>query len=141
MNRLFEKPSTLDSAVAVGEPLPQEVEMVLSALEAGSKAGAERRTQARLSWRVQAGLRLFIDPPGHTSRTLYTRDVHSRGLGFVSSHRLPLGYGGVVDLPAYDGTVMSIACTLLRCRLAAPGWYEGVVYFNREQFNLERMIG
>jgi hypothetical protein len=26
-----------------------------------------------------------------------------------------------------------VHCTLLRCREAAPGWFEGSVYFNREQ--------
>ena len=58
-----------------------------------------------------------------------------------AAERLPLGYGGVVDLPANDGTILSIACTLLRCRQASPGWYEGVVYFNREQTGVERLIG
>ena len=120
MNRVLSQPTVLDTAL--GEPIPAEVEMILTALEAGNKAGAERRSQVRLPWRVRAQLRLFIDPPGHAPRPLFTRDVHSRGLGFLSPYRLPLGYGGVVDLPAYDGTLISVACTLLRCRQAAPDW-------------------
>jgi len=31
------------------------------------------------------------------------------------------------------GDIRTIACTLLRCREAAPGWYEGRMYFNRQQ--------
>ena len=38
-----------------------------------------------------------------------------------------------LELPCPDGNLISIACTLLRCREAAPGWFEGAVCFNREQ--------
>ena len=64
---------------------------------------------------------------------LYTRDINPRSLGFVTSHRLPLGYGGVIELPGPDGEPVSVHCTLLRCRQAAPRWFEGCLYFNREQ--------
>jgi hypothetical protein len=121
--------------------VPAEVEMIMSAMEAGGRVFAQRRALRRIRWRVQADLRLFVDPPGRSARVVYTRDVHARSLGFLCAERLPLGYGGVVDLPASDGTVLSIACTLLRCRQASPGWYEGVVYFNREQTGIEELIG
>lgn len=114
--------------------------MIMSAMEAGGRAHTQRRALRRIPWRVQAALRLHVDPPGHAARVIYTRDVHCRSLGFITNQRLPLGYGGVIDLPASDGTILSIACTLLRCRQAAPGWYEGVVYFNREQAGIEQQI-
>ena len=126
--------------------LPAQVEMVMSALEAGRHvnqgidyAGPNRRTSRRRPLRVKASLRLFSDAPHTPAWTLFTRDVHSRGLGFITPHRLPLGYGGVLELPAScvgpaaEGETISIPCTLLRCREAAPGWFEGSVYFNREQ--------
>jgi hypothetical protein len=28
---------------------------------------------------------------------------------------------------------LAIPCTLYRCRVAAPGWYEGALHFNRDQ--------
>lgn len=114
---------------------PAQVELVISALEAGQFAGTQRdrRAARRKPLRVVAMLRLFSDAPSSPPWTLYTRDVYARGLGFITAHRLPLGYGGLVDLPGSDGTSVSIACTLLRCREAAPGWFEGAVYFNREQ--------
>ena len=31
-------------------------------------------------------------------KAIYTRDVCPRSLGFVTRHRLPLGYGGVVEI-------------------------------------------
>ena len=127
---------------------PPQVELILSAIEAGQFAAApagepagppaqgERRRTRRAPYRVRAHLRLFSDQPGENARVIYTRDVHPRGLGFITSHRLPLGHGGVVELPTPAGKIVSIPCTLLRCREAAPGWFEGSVYFNRDQPHL-----
>lgn len=121
--------------------VPPEADLVISAMEAGRHQHLNRRALRRISWRVQGVLRLFIDTPGVAPRIVYTRDVHARSLGFITRQRLPLGYGGVVDLPGQDGLLISISCTLLRCRLATPGWYEGVVYFNREQLGMEKLLG
>jgi hypothetical protein len=46
---------------------------------------------------------------------------------------LPLGYGGTIELAAPGGNVIALNCTLLRCREIASGWYDGALYFNREQ--------
>jgi hypothetical protein len=59
--------------------------------------------------------------------------VNPRGIGFVTKHRLPLGHGGVLEITNPDGSQCSIACTLLRCREAAPEWFDGSLYFNRPQ--------
>ncbi len=120
--------------------IPREAELILSAMEAASQPHANRRTIQRITWRVQAGLRLFIDQATQSPRIIFTRDVHARSLGFITRQRLPLGYGGVVDLPGRGGLILSVACTLLRCRQPLDGWYEGVVYFNRELVGLDRLI-
>lgn len=112
---------------------PPHVELILSALETGQHTKQERRETARSPFRTEATLRLFSDLPDTPPWSLYTRDANPRGIGFISSHRLPLGYGGVVELQAPDGNTMQIQCTLIRCREAAPGWYEGALHFNREQ--------
>lgn len=112
---------------------PPQVELILSALETGQFARSDRRTAPRNAYRVRGRLRLFSDPPLSSPWLLYTRDVHAKGLGFISPHRLPLGYGGILEIPGPDGIALSIHCTLYRCREAAPGWYEGSVYFHREQ--------
>ncbi len=41
------------------------------------------------------------------------------------------------------GEMVEIYCTVLRCREVAGGWYEGALYFNREQavFSAEEMQG
>jgi hypothetical protein len=114
--------------------LPQEAAMVLTALEAAG--GRENRRQSvRTTFRSTAMLWLFADAPGSSARVLYTRDVSERGVGFVTRDRLPLGYGGVLRVsgPRSPGKIFSIPCTLYRCRLAAPGWYEGALHFNRDQ--------
>ena len=122
-----EQPSTLQAA-----EWPTQVELIISALETGQYT-RDRRQARRNPYRVRAKLRLFSDPPLSSPWTIYTRDVHSRGLGFISPHRLPLGYGGRIEMPGPEGGILTINCTLFRCRQAAPGWYEGSVCFNREQ--------
>ena len=123
------------------EDWPPQAELVLSAIEAGQHnnnglVAGERRNSRRASFRVRGQLRLYSDNPGEPGRVIYTRDIHARGLGFITPHRLPLGHGGLVDIPTPAGKIVSIPCTLLRCREAAPGWYEGSVYFNRDQHDI-----
>ena len=112
-----------------------QAEMVLSALEAASPID-NRRKQTRSAFRVQAALKLFTDCSDEPARILYTRDANHRGIGFVTRARLPLGYGGILELPSLrtPGKMLTIQCTLSRCRLAAAGWYEGALHFNRDQW-------
>src|SRR5947207_2532684 len=112
---------------------PTEVELILSAMDAGGGAPEERRQVRRSPYRVRAELRLFSDTPGTAPWTIYTRDVDRRGAGFVTQHRLPLGYGGWIELLAPGARLMKIHCTLFRCRPTAGGWFDGALYFNREQ--------
>jgi hypothetical protein len=113
--------------------LPLDARMVLTALEsAGWKE--ERRLRRRTAYRVKATLRMFADAPAARSRVLYTRDADQRGIGFITRERLPLGYGGMLRLASpRTSKSLNIACTLCRCRMAAPGWYEGALHFNRDQ--------
>lgn len=113
---------------------PPEVNVILSAMDASPQPGADARTNSRLSYRVRAELTLFADGADPTPWVLYTRDIDPRGIGFITPHRLPLGYGGWVELLTPKGRKNKIACTLFRCRQAVPGWYEGALYFNREQW-------
>ena len=113
---------------------PAEAEIVLSALEVAGVSHDDRRRHPRRRYRVVADLHLFSDAPGTPLWRLYTRDVSVRGLGFITRDRLPLGYGGVVQLAAPSGRSMSINGTLFRCREIGNGWFEGALYFNREQW-------
>jgi hypothetical protein len=112
----------------------QEAGMILTALEAGGWNDDRRKTH-RLAYRVKAALGLFADPSGAAARVLYTRDADHRGIGFVTRERLPLGYGGILRVahPQDHTNILSIPCTLVRCRPAAQGWYEGAAHFNRDQ--------
>jgi hypothetical protein len=126
--------ATLASSVDASD-LPADAELVLSALDAAGAAfiGANQRKWERHRYRVRAELRLYSDPASKPTWTLYTRDINHRGLGFISRHRLPLGYGGQLALPDPSGRILDIPCTLIRCRQAAVGWFEGALYFNRDQ--------
>jgi hypothetical protein len=116
----------------VAEPFPADVEFVISALEAGPRPLIERHKLRRTPYRVRAMLRLFSDSTGQPPCLLYTRHVNSQAMGFLSAKYLPLSHGGILRIPA-QGKLLEIYCTILRCREAAPGWYEGAVYFNRQQ--------
>lgn len=116
---------------------PAEARLILSALEASEAINTDnRRGESRTLYQVQASLRLFSDPEGTPPWRLYTRDVSTRSLGFLSPHRLPLGYGGIVELPDPSGRKVKAHCTLFRCRQTARGWYEGALSFHRRQWAL-----
>ena len=121
------------------QPRPKEVEFILTALEAGHLSPEhDRRSQTRKSIRTTAEVQLFSDRPGTAPRVIYTRDASSRSMGFISKQRLPLGYGGRIQLRGPHGEDLDIACTVIRCQLAISGWYEGSVSFNREQFAFDQ---
>jgi len=113
--------------------IPPQVAMILSAMDAGRHPIVDRRHKRRTRLRVQGRLRLFSEATTAAPRTLFTRDAHARAMGFVSPGRLPLGYGGTLEIPNPDGGVLSIACTVIRCREAVEGWYEGSISFSKTQ--------
>ena len=114
---------------------PPEVDLIVSAIQAAQHPGAsnDRRDLSRMPYRARATLHLFSDEHGTPPWVLYTCDCNERGLGFITSKRLPLSHGGILDIVAPDDKQMSIHCTLFRCSEVAPGWYRGALYFNREQ--------
>lgn len=123
---------------ATPEELERQADFILSALDAGRFRSKERRHVARMPYRVRAELRLYSDPDGAQGKLLFTRDVSPRCLGFVTPHRLPLGYGAVLELDDPDGNLIQLDCTLLRCHETVDGWFEGSVYFNRTQWQFTR---
>ncbi len=120
-----------DLIVSADEPFPQEVEFLISALEAGPRPVIDRHRFARARYRTRAMLRLFSDSDGSPAKLLFTRSVSSQAV--VTAHPLPLSHGGILFIPKPLGETGRITCTVLRCRQAAPKWYEGAVYFNRPQ--------
>jgi len=116
-----------------GAVLPLDARMVLTALETAGWEN-ERRQRRRSAYQVTATLRMFADALAARTRVLDTRDANQRGIGFITRERLPLGYGGMLRLASpKTSKTLNIACTLYRCRMAAPGWYEGALHFNRDQ--------
>jgi hypothetical protein len=130
----IESPSQTESQAAPGR-LPPDVELIISALEAGGGRTDNRRRHPRMRYRVAGDLRLFSDEPGTPPWRIYTRDSSARGLGFITRHRLPLGYGGVVRLMSPAGQMTSVNGTLFRCRDLGNDWFEGAIYFNRDQWS------
>jgi hypothetical protein len=121
-----------ESSTQIDPSWPPEVALIITALAAGRWA-EERREMPRVPYHVKAALRLYADEPGAHEKYLYTNNVSPRGLGFLTRHRLPLGYGGTVEIPMPENRTMTVHCTMLRCRQAAPGWYEGALHFVRDQ--------
>ena len=117
---------------------PAEAEFILSALETGRAPAANRRASDRVVIRTLAELCLYNDRPGDKPRVLYSRDATTRGLGFITRHRLPLGYGGLIQLRGPNDEDLCIACTIRRCHQTVNGWYQGAINFNREQWAFDR---
>jgi hypothetical protein len=130
---LVDETNASDLLSCVGEPFPTEVEFVISALEAGPKPAQDRQKLKRTAYRVRAALRLFSDAPESVASLLFTRHVNPQAVGFLTNRHLPLSHGGILYIPSPDQRMLQIYCTVLRCREAAPGWYEGAAYFNRQQ--------
>ena len=118
---------------------PHAVDMILSALDAATfefetdTNQTERRSSFRRSYRQNATITLHSDPSGSPGWELFTRDCHPHGLGFITQHNLPLGYSGLIELIDPSGNEASLQCTIIRCREAATGWFEGAVRFARKQ--------
>jgi hypothetical protein len=122
-------------ALVTRELWPPEVNLILSAMDAAPKPDHHQgRREQRLQYRVRAELKLHADAPDSAPWVLYTRDVDPRGLGFITPDRLPLGYGGWIELFTPRGRKARIDCTIYRCRQVIPEWFEGALYFNREQW-------
>ncbi len=120
----------------IQEDWSPQVHMILSALDA-AEAEEDRRQHGRQPHRVRAELRLFSDPDSRRPWVIFTRDLNSRGLGFIANCRLPLGYGGYVEFETPDGKAVQVGCTVYRCREAAAGWFEGALHFNRAAVHLD----
>ena len=91
---------------------PAEVDVILSSLEAASASHDNRRKLSRMKFRAIATLQLFSDESNSQPWTLYTRDVNSRGIGFICNRRVPLGHGGVVEVPGPNGEMITANCTV-----------------------------
>ena len=118
------------SAAEPSQAWPAEVDIILSAMEAGQSIRSDRRDGGRSLHHTRADLRLFSENPLSPPTPLYTRDISPAGIGFITRERLPLGYSGVVNFQQEDGSKVSLACTIFRCREAINGWYEGALQFH-----------
>lgn len=120
--------------VPQSEIWPAEVDMILSAMQAGGGgAWLDQRRAHRVPYRMRAELSLFSEGRGGRSQMLYCRDIDVNGMGFITTEPLPLGYGGTVTIFTPSGQTQHVACTLTRCREAVSGWYEGALRFHARQ--------
>jgi hypothetical protein len=122
-----------DNVLSIGdEAWPAELDFILSALEAGATSHFDKRQAMRVPYRTVGYLKLYSEQ-GDEPVMVFTRDVCVKSLGFLTQVRLPLGYGGILTVKGPDGQELRLDVTLLRCREAVPGWFEGALYFNRPQ--------
>ena len=124
------------------DALEREARLILSSMEVADAQAYPRlrhpgadagRRGGRCEYHVRAQLALTADGPDAEARTLFTRDVTSDAVGFISPQRLPLGYGGTLTLDAPNGRRVTAAALLTRCRQSVRGWYEGALHFTRPQ--------
>jgi hypothetical protein len=95
-------------------------------------AAANRREHARCAYQVPAMLG-SVKGEGAQRKRIYTRDVNAWGVGFVTQEMVPVGSEAFLLMSKGFGQVVQRKCTIVRCREAMPGWYEGAVRFHAEE--------
>ena len=90
--------------------------------------GDERRRMPRAKYEVAATL-VGMGADGQAF-TLYTRDVHAGGSGFVSPTDLDDIEAATITMPTPEGGVRHVRCHVRRTRAIGEGWVEGYVEFD-----------
>jgi hypothetical protein len=108
-----------------------EIDLIVSALDAGRDMKIDRRSSQRHRQNTIARLKFHSDPADAQPTLLFIRDADANAIGFITQHNLPLGYRGIVTFENESGDVVTLGGTLLRCRPCAPDWYEGAFRFGR----------
>ncbi len=138
---LFAVDSEAKSSATDEGLMDQQASMILSAMDAAGEGRelapwtAQRREAEtdRLPFRCKGKLRLFADLDGAAPWPLFLRDIEPRAAGFICPDRLPLGYGGTLSFEDEAGQSVTVDVTLVRCRVCYGGWFEGALYFHRNQ--------
>jgi hypothetical protein len=112
---------------------PMDARAALFVLEAGGSADQyfDRRDMERTPCHVEATACSADDPASLGQFILYTHDINTLHLGFVTVQNLPLGSHVQVNLTLDDRQVQ-LTGTIGRCRYFMEGWFEGVIHFDRE---------
>ena len=114
--------------------LPEDVREVIAMLGGAEPAPAlvERRRSERLPHHVPAAMEID-DALQRSRQTIYTRDVSSWGVGFLSRMPLPVGSNAMLHIDGMHGRPLKLMCCVLRCREVTPGWFEGAAVLFREE--------
>lgn len=121
--------SKIDPFLTDLDEWPPDADLICSAMEAAWRPGdRQRRRESRRPHRVMAQLMVRSEPD---PVRIYTRDCDATHLAFIAERPMPLGYACTVEFGAPDGSLMNAACVVQRCRECVPGWFEGVLRFNR----------
>ena len=114
--------------------LPEDVREVMEMLggHAPPAAVVDRRRSERVPHHVRAAMEID-DALQHTRQTIYTRDVSSWGVGFISRVPLPTGANAMLHIAGVHGRTLQVMCSVIRCREVLPGWYEGAAVLFKEE--------
>ena len=114
--------------------LPEDVRQVIAMLGGAepSPALVERRRSERVPLNVRAAMEVD-DSIQQSRQTVYTRDVSSWGVGFVSRMPLPVGSNAMLHIDGTHGRPLRLMCCVLRCREVMPGWFEGAALLFKEE--------
>ena len=114
--------------------LPEDVREVIDLLGGAEPhpAVVERRKSERMPHHVSASMEID-DALQRSRQTIYTRDVSSWGVGFISRVPVPVGSNAMLHIAALHGRPLKVMCCVLRCREVMPGWFEGAAVLFREE--------
>ncbi|MEA2711363.1 MAG: hypothetical protein QOF78_3964 [Phycisphaerales bacterium] len=115
--------------------LPEDVREIIAMLNGRQPSSdlVDRRQATRHEHNVRAAVEIGDSSHGGGNQTVYTRDVSSWGIGFISRMPLPPGSNAMLHIDGAHGRPLRLMCCVLRCREVLPGWFEGAaLLFNEE---------
>ncbi len=107
--------------------LSAEAEMVLKSMVGTPPVEGERRAAPRQAYTRNGTLQ---NKAQNKQASIFTRDIHPHGAGFVTSADVSNVDGATLKVPGPDGKEVEIHCRVRRARRVSGGWYEGMIEFS-----------
>lgn len=120
--------------VEIHDRLAWPGEAVAMMKRADQLARPNQRRLPRWDYRVRGDLTLAGEETlSGPTWPVFTRDINPWCCGFITHQIVPVYRKAMLRLPTPHEQVLHIRCLVRRCRQFAPGWYQAMVEFEREE--------
>ena len=116
---------------------PIEARTGMEVLTASAFPRIDRRKLPRKQYFLQT--ELLLTGPVETHVTIFSRDINTWNVGFISPIPLPPRAKAVIRLVAPDGRSVAMGCRVRRCQAFDPGWFDCFAEFVQPQYSFENL--